>query len=196
MAYPAIPRAPIVCTSGAERGSPDGAINLAVQCWRGARFPAIPLAQSSCYNKPRQGAQPSRPIILVCWQNGEFHRSGSALQYFVKATELGDPVCFPLGCHSTRRGTEPLRRIRLTRPRCSCAEQPLTLRGDQPTGSHANSWSNKPCARCRLSCKGPGTMPAPSTAVVVRSCASLWRSGVKPVRFSFSEPPHLNATSA
>jgi uncharacterized caspase-like protein len=78
----------------AERGSPDGAINLAVQLLEGSTLPRDPTRAIELLQQASAGGSAIATYNLGVLAERGVHRSGSALQYFVKATELGDPRGF------------------------------------------------------------------------------------------------------
>ncbi len=194
-----VPRAPKAAydlyTRAAERGSPDGAINLAVALMEGngiARDPgrAIELLQRAS----AAGSAIATYNLGVLSQSG-VHRGGSALQYFIKATELGDPRGFLSAAILLDEG-------RTVAKNPSNAAEMLLRGAAADTGAvidqvvrHAGTWSQTPCAPYRASCSGRVTTAAPSTAAAVLSCVSRLSGGGGQARCTSSELPDFRALS-
>ncbi|WHQ68595.1 caspase family protein [Methylorubrum extorquens] len=93
-----VPRDPKAAYSlyarAAKGGSPDGAINLAVALLEGSGLPRDPARAVELLKQASAAGSAIATYNLGVLAERGVHRSGSALQYFMKATELGDPRGF------------------------------------------------------------------------------------------------------
>ncbi|MDQ0546544.1 putative caspase-like protein/TPR repeat protein [Methylobacterium brachiatum] len=81
-------------TRAAERGSPDGAINLAVALMEGTGIPRDPARAINLLQRASAAGSAIATYNLGVLTERGVTKSGSALRYFVRATELGDPRGF------------------------------------------------------------------------------------------------------
>ena len=78
----------------AERGSPDGAINLAVALMEGTGISRDPARAVALLQRASADGSAIATYNLGVLADRGVAESGSALRYFVRATELGDPRGF------------------------------------------------------------------------------------------------------
>ena len=78
----------------AERGSPDGAINLAVALMEGTAVPRDTNRAIALLKRASDAGSAIATYNLGVLAERGVHKGSSALQYFMRATELGDPRGF------------------------------------------------------------------------------------------------------